>query len=441
MVRCGALALVVALLTGPVPAEAVLAAARPELPTAPRSSATAPPTSTTTSPSTREGGPVATLDPVAQAALLAPLRAAAAALDAVGRHDLPDAYAGVALDAPDARTDLYLTDPGAAPALVARARRTDPGLTLADVTVHPAAFPLAVLEAASRRAVDSPEPYAVDAAYPAPDGSGVRVEVSDPAAAARTTGTALRAAGPDGRSVAVPVTFLAGTPRVPHDWDDVKWHDSAPFIGGDVLTTDGHRYCTAGLPAVRVKDHRPVMVTAAHCFGTGQRVYTGAGKTWDYRDGRTGRYVGTVTTRNRSRDAEVLVGTANDADESDTSGWKPLTSVAYSYRGDVVCHAGARSAADGHPTPCGIEVTIDDLYFREAGHTVRGVEGVDVHGWGSVGGDSGGTVFAVEADGDRQLRGMVSTGGADGTVDQRRVDWPEAVDVFKTLKLKLNPKT
>ncbi len=86
-------------------------------------------------------------------------------------------------------------------------------------------------------------------------------------------------------------------------------------------------------------------------------------------------------------------------------------------------------------------MTIDDLYFREAGHTVRGVEGVDVHGWGSVNGDSGGTVFAVEPHGKRQLRGLVSTGGEDGTRDQRRVDWPEAVDIFRTFGLELNPRT
>ena len=64
-----------------------------------------------------------------------------------------------------------------------------------------------------------------------------------------------------------------------------------------------------------------------------------------------------------------------------------------------------------------------------------------MHGWGSVNGDSGGTVFAVEARGRRQLRGLVSSGGADGTADQKRVDWPEAVDIFRALGLRLNPTT
>jgi hypothetical protein len=310
------------------------------------------------------------------------------------------------------------------------------------VEVRRAAYPLTTLDAASRQAVSSTQPYAVDAAYPAPDASGVDVEVSDPATASRTAGHVLRLTDRVGTQTAVPVTFVAGSPRVAHDWDAVKWHDAAPFIGGDVLTSDGdHHYCTAGLPAVRVRDRHPVLVTAAHCFAADQRVYTAAGATWAYRNKRKGDYVGTVTKRSTAFDAELLDGTHNDADESDTSGWKPLTSVAYSYRGDYVCQSGARSASKGHPTPCGIKVTIDDLYFQEGGHTVRGVEGVDVHGWGSVDGDSGGTVFAVEPHGKRQLRGQVSAGGADGTKDQRRVDWPEAVDIFRTFKLRLNPST
>ena len=63
------------------------------------------------------------------------------------------------------------------------------------------------------------------------------------------------------------------------------------------------------------------------------------------------------------------------------------------------------------------------------------------HGWGSHNGDSGGTVFAMQPGGKRQARGIVSAGGEDGTRDQRRVDWPEAVDIFRGFKLVLNPHT
>lgn len=392
-------------------------------------------------PSPLTSAQLAALDPAAQAALLEPLRAAAAALDTAGREH-SDVYAGVAIDAPQRRTDLYLTDPGQAPALVSSARAADPGLTLASVAVHRAAYTSAMLDAASARVVGAAQAAdPVYAAYPAPDASSVRAEVGDPVAARRASRPEAVVATATGVPMDVPVTFVAGHPRLSHSWNDVKWHDSTPFIGGDVLTPNGHSYCTAGLPAVRAKDRHPVMITAAHCFAQGQRVYTAGGATRAWGNGRTGNYVGTVTARNFGWDAEVLDGANNNADESDTSGWKPLTSVAYSYTGDYVCHSGAKSAYEGHPTPCGIRVTIDDLYFSEDGPTVRGVEGEDVHGWGSVSGDSGGTVFAVEEGGRRQLRGLVSSGGADGTADQKRVDWPEAVDIFGAFGLRLNPTT
>ena len=223
-------------------------------------------------------------------------------------------------------------------------------------------------------------------------------------------------------------------------WNNVKWHDYAPFIGGDVIT-NGSGHCTTGLPAVRISDGRPVMVTAAHCFPVGQRIYTAAGTTWNWSNTLRGNYVGTVTSRNYGWDGELLVGANNNADESDVDQWIPLTSVRYSYLGDYVCQSGATSASLGHSTPCGIKVTNQDLWFRIAGHYARGVEGVDVlHGWGSVNGDSGATVWAATGKANaRQARGIISSGGRDGTKDQRRVDWTEAIDIFKAYRLRLNP--
>ncbi len=184
------------------------------------------------------------------------------------------------------------------------------------------------------------------------------------------------------------------------------------------------------------------MITAAHCFGVGQQVYTGGGPTWSWGNGQVGNWVGQVTARNQDWDAETLDGANNNADESDNEGWLPLTSVAYSYNGDFVCQSGARSAFFGHGTPCGIKVTNQDLWFPVAGYNSHGVEGVDVNGWGSVQGDSGGIVFSVPGSGNaRQARGIVSAGGADNTPDQRRVDWVEATDILNAYGLNLNPTT
>jgi len=39
----------------------------------------------------------------------------------------------------------------------------------------------------------------------------------------------------------------------------------------------------------------------------------------------------------------------------------------------------------------------------------------------------------------RQARGIISSGGLDGTGDQGRVDWTEAIDIFRAYRLRLNP--
>ena len=62
------------------------------------------------------------------------------------------------------------------------------------------------------------------------------------------------------------------------------------------------------------------------------------------------------------------------------------------------------------------------------------------HGWGSVNGDSGATVWATTGKANaRQARGIISSGGLDGTDDQGRVDWTEAIDIFRAYHLRLNP--
>jgi hypothetical protein len=230
-------------------------------------------------------------------------------------------------------------------------------------------------------------------------------------------------------------------------WANSKWGDSTPFIGGDALTSSGKGTgCTAGLPAVRKSDKHPIMVTAAHCFGVGTKVYTRGGTPGDYSNGLKGNYVGTVTARVQEWDAETIDGANNNADESDTTTWMRLTSFAYSYNGDYVCHDGQRSFFYGHPTPCNIKVTNQDKYCGPStgcpglSYTARGVWGDAVNnGWGAADGDSGATMFAVEPGGVRQARGLLSDGTpGDGTPG---VFWTEATDIFDYYGLTLNPQT
>lgn len=377
---------------------------------------------------------VAALPPRQQARLLQPLRRVAGDIDRLGRTTPHDGYTGVALHAGTGVVDVFATSEAAGHSLLTAARAADPSAAWPTVRVRTARYSRAALEAAAAALISGRDGADVTSVAIPVTGSGLDVGVAGPRPAmAFGTGTDVHG---------VPARFHVTPRRQPKSWAADKWHDSAPFIGGDVLTSNGKNRCTAGLPAVRRSDGTPVMITAAHCFSIGTRVYTGAGTPGDYGNGKVGNYVGTVRARNRTWDAEEVVGANNNADESDTTGWKRLTSVAYSYVGDFVCQDGAASFYLGHPTPCGIKVTDGDLWFRIGGHWARGVEGVDVrNGWGSHNGDSGGTVFAVEPHGVRQARGIISSGGADGTPAQKRVDWTEAVDIFRAYHLKLNPHT
>ncbi|MEY9929338.1 hypothetical protein ABH926_003978 [Catenulispora sp. GP43] len=400
---------------------------------------------------------VAALSPDAQAARLAPLRAVADAVGAAGRGSAADVYGNLAIDAGRDVVTVYLTDTAQAARVLAAARAANPGVDSSLIRFQKAAATHAALDAAAQRVVALADagklPVHVDLVGPAGDASGLELDVADPA----TAPAALRApvpavggaaAAPNlAASLGVPLVYRQGHSLQAKSWANTKWEDSTPFIGGDAITGSGSGHgCTAGLPAVRKSDNHPIMVTAAHCFGVGTKVYTRAGTPGDYSNGLKGNYVGTVTARVEEWDAETIDGANNNADESDTTGWMRLTSFAYSYNGDYVCHDGQRSYFMGHPTPCNIKVTNQDMYCGPStgcpglSYTARGVWGDAVNnGWGAAGGDSGATMFAVEPGGVRQARGLLSDGTpGDGTPG---VFWTEATDIFDYYGLTLNPQT
>ena len=398
---------------------------------------------------------LAAMTPDQQARVLDPLRAVAEALGTAGRGGIADIYGNVLIDANDGLVKLYLTDTKQAPRAIAAARAVNPKVDASRIRVLSAAATHNALDAASQRIVAMADahrlPFPIGMVGPAPDASGVEVDVADPAALSAATqapaAPAPAAVGTLTAKLGVPLTFRPGQALAPKAWDATKWHDSAPFIGGDAITGSGSGHgCTAGLPAVRLSDNHPVMVTAAHCFGVGAAVYTRAGTPGSYSNGLKGNYVGTVTDRDTAWDAEIIDGADNNADESDTTGWKPMTSSAYSYNGDYVCHDGQRSYFMGHPTPCNIKVTNQDKYCGPTTgcpglpYTARGVWGETVNGgWGSAGGDSGATIFAVESGDVRQARGILSDGDpADGAPG---VFWTEATDILNHWHLTLNSRT
>ncbi|MFD7663624.1 peptidase [Streptomyces sp. NPDC059788] len=400
---------------------------------------------------------IATMDPERQGKLLAPLRAAANAADRVGSSgQAADIYAGVRIDAPRGTVYVYLTDLSRAARFIAAVAAADRHVDTGRITTVQAGHTRQAMHEARDRLLAEEKagklPYKIHTVAVAADASALEIAVDKPGAATKSAAArrepSARGAAP---SQDVPLVFKQGRRISPaaRTWADVRWKDGTPFIAGDVLT-DGEQYCSAGLPAVRKSDNKRVMVTAAHCFANGAKITTGSGTTptfgkfYEGLNGLRGNYVGTVTGVSTAWDAEQLIGTDNNADVSETTGYKPVTSVAYSHNGDFVCQNGAASFFMRQETVCGIKVTNDDItYNLDTGWKVRGVEGTRLPGnpWTVAHGDSGSMVYTANGSA-RQARGIVSALAEPYQTNAGSyMYWTEATDIFNHFGLKLNPTT
>ncbi|MFD8978912.1 peptidase [Streptomyces sp. NPDC059564] len=390
---------------------------------------------------------IAAMDPEQRGKLLEPLRHLADAVDTAGKAKQSDTYAGVRIDAPHNVVHVYLTDPSRAAKLIAAARQTDVGIDTKKIVVEQVRYTLDALHEARdklfAKSAARSLPYEIHSVAVNAEGSSLDVAVDAPATAIASTPKALNAGD-------VPLNFMQGQKIAPASWADIKWHDSSPFIAGDVITNGGS-YCSAGLPAVRKSDNVRVMVTAGHCFNDGERIYTGAGPTpafghfYDGLNSQIGNYVGTVSGLATNWDAEMLIGADNNADVSESTGYAPVTSYAYSHNGDPdVCQSGAASFFMQQGTVCGIRVINDDItYSMDNGWTARGVQGTRLPNaqWTVAHGDSGTMVF-TKTGSTRQARGVVSALSSPyQTYAGNYVYWTEATDIFNHFGLKLNPTT
>ncbi|MFI2239786.1 peptidase [Streptomyces chrestomyceticus] len=401
---------------------------------------------------------IAAMAPEKQEKLLAPLRTLADAVARVGSGGkAADIYAGARIDAPRGTVQVQLTDLSRAAAFRTAVSAADRRADTRRLVPVQAGQTRRALHAARDRLFAREKagelPYTLYTVVVAADASSLEIAVDNPDAAAKAEAKARRQ--PSARSIApaheIPLVFKQGQriSSAARTWADVKWKDATPFIAGDVLT-DGGQYCSAGLPAVRKKDNKPVMVTAAHCFANGTKIYTGSGATpafgkfYDGLNGLTGNYAGTVNGVATGWDAELLIGADNNADVSETTSYRPLTGVAYSHNGDFVCHNGAASFFMKRETVCGIKVTNDDITYKlDTGWKARGVEGTRLPGkpWAAAHGDSGALVFTPKGS-VRQARGIVSAlAGPYQTNAGNYLYWTEATDILNHFGLKLNPKT
>ncbi|HZY00652.1 MAG TPA: hypothetical protein VFE92_14340, partial [Dermatophilaceae bacterium] len=120
---------------------------------------------------------IGTMAPAAQAVLLDPLRAIAGALSDVGKGSGARVFTSVGIDANHGVVNLYLTDTRRATGFVQAAKSVESSIDTKQIRIHKATYTLAALDVAREAYLAKPHPYAVYAVSPAPDGSGLQIEV------------------------------------------------------------------------------------------------------------------------------------------------------------------------------------------------------------------------------------------------------------------------
>ncbi|MFB7946434.1 hypothetical protein ACFC6L_16130 [Kitasatospora phosalacinea] len=374
---------------------------------------------------------VAALSADDQAARLNPLRALADAAAAVGREKYAGIYSGLEIDAGAGTVVIYLTDRSQAARFLAAAKAADGGADTTLARIKQGKHTRQAMHEARDRLIGAEGQlgYRIESISVPPDGSTLHLGVTQAEASKRSARSTAAVAGPRSAAELSGVETVETTTGATADAS--RYRDSPSWIAGEYIT-DNSKACTSGVPTRRVSDGRSILITAAHCFPDGASVYTG----WE-NGGRN--YIGKVSGRANTWDAIAIdtTGTGPTAglewDGPVSSSFVlSLTSSAYSYNGDYVCHDGYRSGV-----VCNIKVVADDITWTgENGVNHRGVQGRQVDGGTAVqGGDSGGLVFSITGS-TRQARGIVS--GGDKNNNSVMV-WTEVTDVFNTFGLQLAP--
>jgi hypothetical protein len=358
------------------------------------------------------------MTPQQVAVLQNPLIAMADPIQRAGAR-MPGLYTSVALDTPDHALDLYVTDVARAGALLAAARRLDPGIDLSAVHVLAARYSMAQLSAAASRVMGAGIarrlPFRVSSVTIRPTGQGLQIQVPSQVAQAQARSaeplTAL--AGRSVRQLAgVGVSFSHGVAPEPAS----RENDSAPFIGGDYAsgwnsTSKSRPVCTAGIP-VENSAGEDGLIEAGHCFTPNNGVYTE----------NFGHYIGNTSSILHQEDGEVIwtgkyLGGGSNADEgeSDTAGgginYLPLVDTNNPYINELVCQDGIASYDNNGRVPCNIKV-IANTYWESCEADgfcgqVPGWQGNSDNGnWVVQHGDSGAVVFTIHTSSTRNAIGM-----------------------------------
>jgi len=352
-------------------------------------------------------------------ALFTPLRRVANAVDQVGRTRAADIYSGLALNGPDGTVDVYLTDTSKASWLLAAAHKLDRKADMGRVRIHHGAFTKKALDAATAYLWAESQahklPYRIWMTSVSHEGTGIVIGVSNVKAARQDAGRVAKslqrlAASPKPATSAIKLSFHhANHPARPLY---NKYDDTSGQIGGDQLYgQENTGTCTAGF-AAHDSAGNDFLITAGHCYPNNEDVETYHSHTWI-------GYVfrGPYTYFDSDLIYQGLGHTFyNDEGEGttpSTSRYYPLSDGhAYSYYGDYVYQNGVTSSYYAGWTPSNIMVINQDTTWNGGEGTVRGVIGRRQGDNRCVGypGDSGATVFSLNPDGKRQLRGIVDVG-------------------------------
>lgn len=260
-------------------------------------------------------------------------------------------------------------------AAVTAARRTAP------VEVANATYSRAELRKAAARLTPVVEADPADASHSVrlrTDGTGIEIAVDD------TLGAKL----PKLPVTGVRTSFVERDRMVERSRAD----DSAPFDGGAGIgfTTPG---CTAGFGVRDADTDAGYILTAEHCGAVGSPWHVG----WDTTTG-TGTLVGYAVDSNDDHDTMIIstsapgdhlyIGGQHDEVRAQVIGWTEV------FPGQLLCQSGYTSAGEIGGPVCDLRV---DYHYDDIEDLV---EATQLDGDESArGGDSGGPVYAVNADG------------------------------------------
>lgn len=404
------------------------------------------------------GAPTTDTATLQHARRVAPLNALADALDEQGRADHADAYGNLSVDEDGGTVTLYAVSEEQGRRLVDAAKAAHPDIDAglvrfahADYSKRDLAAQVdRILQATAVERADDLEVYTVAVN---PDASGItvtgRADRLDSVRNSIRTGAASTDTAASAASTP-PVEVVAGDPARPATW---RWDEDRPQMGGDVLLGPAREAgyvarCTSGL-ATEDAAGRDYLLTAAHCYPNGAEVHGEGDPVGQFGTRPGGRIGRVVKVLDRYVDAEVIDtggsnGSASKAREADTPAgrWYRVTTVGRSHNGQSVCQDGARSYYTGHGVPCGIKVQNDSIAYTLAWddgsvHAVFGVVGYNEN-WACTQGDSGGLVFTVSNNTDREGRGLVSANSA-GKDGPRVMYWAQAPDILNIIGQRLNP--